>query len=76
MNLKLVCFHAFPLDGRMWGAVKAAAAAGPLGEGVSVTAPDFRGRGASGLPAERTHPKGHRLMIGALLARTRPGQGA
>lgn len=56
MSLKLVCFHAFPLDGRMWGAVKAAAAAGQLGEGVSVAAPDFRGRGASGLAAERAHP--------------------
>jgi pimeloyl-ACP methyl ester carboxylesterase len=56
MTLRLVAFHAFPLDGRMWGAVKAAAAAGQLGEGVSVTAPDFRGRGASGLPAEGAHP--------------------
>jgi pimeloyl-ACP methyl ester carboxylesterase len=56
MTLRLVAFHAFPLDGRMWGAVKAAAATGHLGEGVSVTAPDFRGRGASGLPAEAVHP--------------------
>ena len=56
MTLRLVAFHAFPLDGRMWGAVKAAAASGQLGESVVVSAPDFRGRGASGLPAERTHP--------------------
>lgn len=56
MTLRLVAFHAFPLDGRMWGAVKAAAASGQLGEGVVVTAPDFRGRGASPLPAERAHP--------------------
>jgi pimeloyl-ACP methyl ester carboxylesterase len=56
VNLRLVCFHAFPLDSRMWGAVKAAAAAGALGEGVSVSAPDFRGRAAAGLPAERAHP--------------------
>lgn len=55
MTLKLVAFHAFPLDGRMWGAAKAAAAAGQLGEGVAVVAPDFRGRGKSGLPAERVH---------------------
>ncbi len=56
MTLRLVAFHAFPLDGRMWGAVKAAAASGQLGEGVVVTAPDFRGRGASALPAGRAHP--------------------
>lgn len=56
MTLRLVAFHAFPLDGRMWGAVKAAAASGQLGEGVVVSAPDFRGRGASGLPAEPSHP--------------------
>jgi pimeloyl-ACP methyl ester carboxylesterase len=55
MTLSLVALHAFPLDGRMWGAVKAAAATGQLGEGVAVTAPDFRGRGASGLPAEPVH---------------------
>ena len=55
MTLKLVCFHAFPLDGRLWGAVRAAAATGQLGEGVSVTAPDFRGRGASRRAAEPVH---------------------
>jgi pimeloyl-ACP methyl ester carboxylesterase len=54
-TLRLLCLHAFPLDGRMWGAVKAAAATGQLGEGVAVTAPDFRGRGASGLAAEPVH---------------------
>lgn len=55
MTLRLVALHAFPLDGRMWGAVKGAAVAGQLGDGVSVAAPDFRGRGSSGLPAEREH---------------------
>lgn len=54
-SLRLLCLHAFPLDGRMWGLAKAAAATGQLGEGVAVTAPDFRGRGASGLPAEPVH---------------------
>jgi pimeloyl-ACP methyl ester carboxylesterase len=53
--LRLIALHAFPLDGRMWGLVKAAAATGQLGEGVAVTAPDFRGRGRSDLPAERVH---------------------
>ena len=53
--LRLLALHAFPLDGRMWGLVKAAAAAGQLGDGVAVTAPDLRGRGASGLPAQATH---------------------
>lgn len=54
--LHLLALHAFPLDGRMWGLLKAAAATGQLGEGVAVTAPDFRGRGASGLSAEAVHP--------------------
>ena len=53
--LHLLALHAFPLDGRMWGLLNAAAATGQLGEGVSVSAPDFRGRGASGLPAEEVH---------------------
>jgi len=39
----------------MWGLAKAAAATGQLGEGVAVAAPDFRGRGASRLPAEPVH---------------------
>ncbi len=54
-SLHVLALHAFPLDGRMWGLLKAAAATGQLGEGVAVTAPDFRGRGASGLPAEPAH---------------------
>ncbi len=54
-TLRILCLHAFPLDGRMWGLVKAAAATGQLGERVTVTAPDFRGRGSSGLPAEPVH---------------------
>lgn len=53
--LRLLALHAFPLDGRMWGLVKGAAAAGQLGEGVVVTAPDFRGRGASKRAAEPVH---------------------
>lgn len=53
--LRLLALHAFPLDGRMWGLVRAAAATGQLGDSVAVTAPDFRGRGASGLPALATH---------------------
>ena len=53
--LRLLALHAFPLDGRLWGLVSAAAATGQLGDGVAVTAPDFRGRGSSGLPAERVH---------------------
>ncbi len=53
--LRLLALHAFPLDGRMWGLVKAAAAAGELGEGVAVTAPDFRGRGAANRAAEPVH---------------------
>lgn len=39
----------------MWGLLNAAAVTGQLGEGVAVSAPDFRGRGASGLPAETVH---------------------
>lgn len=54
-TLRLLALHAFPLDGRMWGVVKAAAASGQLGDGVAVTAPDFRGRGASGRAAEPVH---------------------
>ncbi|MBK6406269.1 MAG: alpha/beta fold hydrolase [Holophagales bacterium] len=54
-SLRLLALHAFPLDGRMWGLVKAAAAAGQLGAGVAVTAPDFRGRGGSGRTAEPVH---------------------
>lgn len=54
-SLRLLALHAFPLDGRMWGLVKAAAAAGQLGEGVTVTTPDFRGRAGSALPAEKAH---------------------
>lgn len=54
-SLRLLALHAFPLDGRMWGAVKAAAATGQLGEGVAVTAPDFRGRGSSKRAAEPVH---------------------
>lgn len=54
-TLRLVSLHAFPLDGRMWGAVRAAAASGQLGEGLAVSAPDFRGRGKAGLPAEPVH---------------------
>jgi pimeloyl-ACP methyl ester carboxylesterase len=53
--LHLLALHAFPLDGRMWGLLKVAAATGQLGEGVAVSTPDFRGRGGSGLPAERVH---------------------
>jgi len=53
--LRLLALHAFPLDGRLWGLVSAAAASGQLGDGVAVTAPDFRGRGKSGLPAEKVH---------------------
>jgi pimeloyl-ACP methyl ester carboxylesterase len=55
VTLRLVCLHAFPLDGRMWGLVKAAALTGQLGEGVVVSAPDFRGRGSSGLEARPVH---------------------
>src|SRR5512140_4028918 len=69
--LRLVALHAFPLDGRMWGLVKAAAATGQLGEGVAVTAPDFRGRGASGLPAEPVHAMS--LLAKDVLA-TLPGE--
>ncbi len=54
-SLRLLALHAFPLDGRMWGVVKAAAANGQLGKGVALTAPDFRGRGASGRAAEPVH---------------------
>ena len=54
-TLRLLALHAFPLDGRMWGPLKAAAVSGQLGEGVAVTAPDFRGRGASGRAAEPVH---------------------
>jgi pimeloyl-ACP methyl ester carboxylesterase len=54
-SLHVLALHAFPLDARMWGLLKAAAGTGQLGEGVAVTAPDFRGRGASGLPAEPAH---------------------
>ena len=53
--LRLLALHAFPLDGRMWGLVKAAAASGQLGEGVAVTAPDFRGRGSSKRAAGPVH---------------------
>ena len=53
--LRLLALHAFPLDGRMWGVVKGAAASGQLGEGVALTAPDFRGRGASQRTAEPVH---------------------
>jgi len=53
--LRLLALHAFPLDGRMWGLLKAAAASGQLGEGVAVTAPDFRGRGASKRAAGPVH---------------------
>ncbi len=54
-SLRLLALHAFPLDGRMWGVVKAAATSGQLGEGVALTAPDFRGRGASKRAAEPVH---------------------
>ncbi|MBI5440773.1 MAG: hypothetical protein HY900_06130, partial [Deltaproteobacteria bacterium] len=54
-TLRLLALHAFPLDGRMWGLVKAAAVSGQLGEGVVVTAPDFRGRGSSKRAAEPVH---------------------
>jgi pimeloyl-ACP methyl ester carboxylesterase len=70
-SLRILALHAFPLDGRMWGLVKAAAVAGQLGEGVTVTAPDFRGRGASGLPAERVH--GMSLLAKDVLAKL-PGE--
>ena len=53
--LHLLALHAFPLDGRMWSLVRAAAAAGQLGKGVAVSTPDFRGRASSGLPADRVH---------------------
>ena len=53
--LHLLALHAFPLDGRMWSLLKAAAATGQLGDGVVVASPDFRGRGGSGLPAEPVH---------------------
>ncbi len=54
-TLRLLALHAFPLDGRMWGVVKAAAASGQLGERVALAAPDFRGRGTSKRAAEPVH---------------------
>jgi hypothetical protein len=53
--LRLLALQAFPLDARMWSPVKAAAASGQLGEGVAVTAPDFRGRGSSKDADEPVH---------------------
>ncbi len=55
MPLRLVAFHAYPLGSGMWGFVSGAAASGALGADVEVVAPDYRGRGASALPAAAEH---------------------
>lgn len=53
--MKIVAIHGYPLDRRLWGPMTALAGQGALGPGVSVFAPDLRGRGSSTLPALDVH---------------------
>ncbi|MEO8585885.1 MAG: alpha/beta fold hydrolase [Acidobacteriota bacterium] len=53
--MRLVAFHGYPLDRRIWEPLAGRAAAGTLGPITSVFAPDFRGRGTSLRPAAPVH---------------------
>ena len=54
--MRIVAIHGYPFDRRLWGPLTLLAGEGALGEGVSVFAPDLRGRGSSKLPALPEHP--------------------
>jgi pimeloyl-ACP methyl ester carboxylesterase len=54
--MRIVAVHGYPLDRRLWGPLTLLAGRGELGAGVSVFAPDLRGRGSSTLEAREVHP--------------------
>ena len=53
--MHVVALHAHPVDRRLFGPLTERAADGRLGKGVTVFAPDFRGRGTSRHPAVEVH---------------------
>lgn len=53
--MHIVAIHGYPLDRRLWGPLGQLAAAGELGTGVRLFAPDLRGRGTSRHTAAEIH---------------------
>lgn len=53
--MHLIAVHGYPLDRRLWSPLGELAAEGALGKGISLLAPDLRGRGASRRSAAKIH---------------------